>query len=80
MKELVFDYMQKQNRPYNILNVFDNLHGKIKKPILDTVLNELADEGKLTAKDFAKNRVFYLNQENIDVSKETVEELGQKFT
>ena len=54
--------MQKQNRPYNILNVFDNLHGKIKKPVLDTVLNELADEGKLTAKDFAKNRVFYLNQ------------------
>ena len=80
IKEQVFDYMQKQNRPYNLLNVFDNLHGKYKKPVLETVLNELAEEGHLTAKDFSKNRVYYLNQDKIDVSKETVEELGQEFT
>lgn len=38
-KAFVLDYMEKQNRPYNLLNVFDNLHGKIKKPALETILN-----------------------------------------
>jgi hypothetical protein len=42
--------MEKQNRPYNLLNIFDNLHGKIKKPLLETILNELTEEQKLTAK------------------------------
>jgi hypothetical protein len=35
VKPLVKDYMEKQNRPYNLLNVFDNLHGKIKKTLLE---------------------------------------------
>lgn len=34
--------MQKQNRPYNLLNVFDNLHGKVKKAELEIILNELS--------------------------------------
>ncbi len=42
--------MKKQNRPYNLLNVFDNLHGKIKKPELEIILNDLTKEGELEAK------------------------------
>ena len=42
--------MKKQNRPYNLLNVFDNLHGKIKKAELETILNDLAKDGELESK------------------------------
>ena len=42
--------MAKQNRPYNALNVFDNLHGKYKKVTLEATLAELADEDKLSCK------------------------------
>ena len=57
--------MTKQNRPYNALNVFDNLHGKIKKAILENILNDLTDEFKLTCKEFGKNKVYFLNQDNL---------------
>ena len=42
--------MMKQNRPYNLLNVFDNLHGKIKKSLLEAILNDLTEEERLTCK------------------------------
>ena len=35
----ISEYMLKQNRPYSILNVFDNLHGKIPKKILQATLD-----------------------------------------
>ena len=35
--------MSKQNRPYNALNIFDNLHAKHKKVLIETVLSELAE-------------------------------------
>ena len=52
--------MEKQNRPYNALNVYDNLHGKIKKQAIEAILNELTEEGSLTAKEFGKNKLYFL--------------------
>ena len=59
--------MEKQNRPYNLLNIFDNLHGKIKKPILENALDELISENVLVAKDFGKIRIYMLKQDNFKV-------------
>lgn len=42
--------MEKQNRPYNLLNIFDNLQAKIKKPELQTILDQLVEEGQFAAK------------------------------
>ena len=70
--------MQKQNRPYNLLNVFDNLHGTIKKSVLEVALNELAEEQSLTCKEFGKNKVYFLNQNNLQVSKEKVDGLSKE--
>jgi hypothetical protein len=78
-KDFVFDYMEKQNRPYNLLNVFDNLHGKIKKPSLENLLNELTEEGKLTCKEFGKNKVYFLNQGNLNVDKESMDKLAAEY-
>lgn len=40
-ESLILEYMLKQNRPYSVLNIFDNLHGKIKKSDIEKSLNSL---------------------------------------
>lgn len=30
-KKAIGDYMVKQNRPYSLQNVLDNMHGRVKK-------------------------------------------------
>ena len=34
VENTVFEYMKKQNRPYSLIQIFDNLRGKIKKSLL----------------------------------------------
>lgn len=59
---IVFDYMYKQNRPYSMLNVFDNLRATIKKPNVQKILDKLTDIGKLQAKEYGKAKIYLLNQ------------------
>lgn len=68
--------MEKQNRPYNLLNIFDNLHGKIKKPILENALDELIGQNVLVGKDFGKNRIYMLRQDNFKVDTAELEKLN----
>lgn len=51
---IVKDYMLQQNRPYSHLNVFDNLHGIVKKASVPKILNQLSESGVLQRKDFGK--------------------------
>ena len=51
--------MTKQNRPYSLINIFDNLHAAIKKPLLEKILDDLCEESKLRMKDFNKNKDLY---------------------
>lgn len=51
---IIKEYMLKANRPYSHLNVYDNLHGVVKKPSVPKILNQLSDEGILQQKDFGK--------------------------
>lgn len=43
-KETVSQYMLKANRPYSVINVFDNLHRSIAKPVLTKILDDLTQE------------------------------------
>ena len=36
---MVVDYMKKANRPYSLINITDNLHGKIKKKMVEKILD-----------------------------------------
>ena len=38
------DYMVKANRPYSVINVYDNLHRSVSKPLATKVLEILVDE------------------------------------
>eukprot|EP00474_Spongospora_subterranea_P008928 CRZ09386.1 hypothetical protein [Spongospora subterranea] len=64
--EAIKEYMLKTNRPYSHLNVFDNLHGAVKKVLVPKILNQLSDSGVLQQKDFGKVRIYLANQSNFD--------------
>ncbi|KCV70302.1 hypothetical protein H696_02631 [Fonticula alba] len=66
-EQIVLQYFQKQNRPYNLADIFSNLHGAIKKAPLKKVLQSLTDSGHLTMKVYGKQQVFVANQDLIDV-------------
>lgn len=62
-KKLLLQYFKQQNRPYNALQLYDNLHKRIPKPTLDRVLTVLCHPGEgLLAKDFGKLKVYFLDQ------------------
>eukprot|EP00928_Gymnodinium_smaydae_P058140 TRINITY_DN41360_c0_g1_i1.p1 TRINITY_DN41360_c0_g1~~TRINITY_DN41360_c0_g1_i1.p1 ORF type:complete len:535 (+),score=140.89 TRINITY_DN41360_c0_g1_i1:84-1607(+) len=62
MEKTVFDYMQQQNRPYNVQNVFDNLHGAVPKSQVQQLLDALADSGRIAAKVYGKIKVYLVTQ------------------
>lgn len=71
--------MKKQNRPYSLINIFDNLHGKIKKPQVQRILDSLASAGELQVKEFGKAKIYLLNQKNIpDVNQSELDEITKE--
>jgi len=73
----VGEYMKKQNRPYSLINVFDNLRGAHPKPALQLSLERLsADGGFLVGKSYGAQKFFYCKQEIFgDCSSDAVREL-----
>lgn len=61
----VLDYVSRQNRPYNVQNIFDNLHGCVAKPLLMSILDKLVADGRVIAKEYGKAKVFLASQENM---------------
>jgi len=46
LKEIL-EYMKKTNRPYSLQNIFDNMHGKIKKSVMQKALDKLVEKEEL---------------------------------
>ena len=65
-KQCVYDYMKSQNRPYSLINIFDNLHGAVKKSQLQKILDELVSEGSLIVKEY-NTKIYLFNQEKLDI-------------
>ena len=61
-KELVKDYLLKQNRPYNAITIGQNLHNEVGKTDLAKFLDALVSEGVLMSKDYKKLRYYWPNQ------------------
>ena len=60
--------MIRQNRPYSIQNIMDNLRGAIPKKICETVLDTLCEEKVLQLKEYGKAKIYLANQENFPTS------------
>ena len=69
-EKIIFEYMLLKNRPFNALNVHDNLAGSIKKPLIIKILDKLTDSNKLQAKDFSKNKIYLVNQSLLPIGDE----------
>eukprot|EP00826_Nyctotherus_ovalis_P064939 TRINITY_DN9535_c0_g3_i1.p1 TRINITY_DN9535_c0_g3~~TRINITY_DN9535_c0_g3_i1.p1 ORF type:complete len:192 (+),score=57.69 TRINITY_DN9535_c0_g3_i1:92-667(+) len=79
-KARVLNYMKEQNRPYSALNVFDNLHGEIKKTEVQRILDVLVEEGEVKSKDFGKFVIYLFNQDKMPVvSKDEIEKTDKEI-
>ncbi len=54
--------MKRQNRPYSLIQIFDNLRGKIKKPLLQSSIDNLISQQQLQVKEFGKSKIYMCNQ------------------
>lgn len=76
---VVLEYMNAQNRPYSLINVFDNLHGAVKRAALSRVLDALADAGQLKSKVYGKAKIYWPDQAQYgDITDEMVASLQAK--
>ena len=64
-----------QNRPYSLINIFDNLHGNVKKGQLQKILDSLTEEKKLIMKEY-NTKIYLANQDNFpQISEEELNKL-----
>jgi hypothetical protein len=62
-KKLLLQYMKQQNRPYSLLQIFDNLHKRIPKATLERVLTTMSGTGgELLCKEYSKSKIYYMDQ------------------
>jgi 26S proteasome regulatory subunit (ATPase 3-interacting protein) len=55
--------LESTNRPYSTINVFDNLHGAVKKASLQRVLDKLGADGEINEKSCGKSKVYWALQD-----------------
>ncbi|KAF1326949.1 Pairing protein 2 family protein, partial [Globisporangium splendens] len=55
----------KTNRPYSLLNVFENLHRAVAKPALTKILDDLCGKEELASKTYGKTKIYYMNQNKL---------------
>ena len=79
-KQYVYDYMKAQNRPYSLVNIFENLHGAVKKSQLAKILDALVDEGSLIMKEY-NSKIYLFNQDKLEikVSDADIEEIQKEI-
>ncbi|KAH7301395.1 hypothetical protein KP509_23G023500 [Ceratopteris richardii] len=66
---IILNYMNEQNRPLNVQNVADALQKySIKKGIVQKVLDSLADSGKVSAKEYGKQKIYLARQDQFQIS------------
>ena len=68
-----------KNRPYNVQNMVDNLHGKVKKASCQRVLDSMVADKKVCCKEFGKAKIYYADQSQFPAtSKEELEEMDRE--
>eukprot|EP00941_MAST-03F_sp_MAST-3F-sp1_P004770 g4770.t1 len=77
-KKQVSDYLEAQNRPYNLICLYENLHRSIPKPTMKSTLAALTEDGKVVSKPYGKQVVFFPNQSNFAVA--STEDLAEYDT
>jgi len=63
-KKLILLYLRQQNRPYSAIQIYDNLHKRITKPLIERVLNAIcaANDCDLICKEYGKAKIYFIDQ------------------
>lgn len=64
-RKLIKEYMLVQNRPFSAIQVYDNLHHRVGKSVVQRVLDGLSEDGDmkcLAHKDYGKARIYFADQ------------------
>ena len=77
-KKLILQYLRQQNRPYSAIQIYDNLHKRITKPLIERVLNAAcaSNDCDLICKEYGKAKIYFIDQ-NTMTSNYTTAELDQ---
>lgn len=68
-RKLILQYMMLQNRPYSAIQVFENLHQRISKPVVERTLNALCEDGgDLCVKEYGKAKIYFPDQRKLVTS------------
>jgi 26S proteasome regulatory subunit (ATPase 3-interacting protein) len=65
--ETVGNYLRQQNRPYSLIDIFNNLHGAVGKTALQKVLDKLIEDQIIISKSFGKQTVYVVSQTNVAI-------------
>ncbi|GMY18335.1 Homologous-pairing protein 2 [Fagus crenata] len=73
---IVLNYVNEQNRPLNSQNVADALQKfNLKKAAIQKALDNLADNGRISFKEYGKQKIYLARQDQFDIPNN--EELNQ---
>ncbi|KAM0964682.1 hypothetical protein ACFX2C_020701 [Malus domestica] len=65
---IVLNYLNEQNRPLNSQNVADALQKfNLKKAAIQKTLDTLADNGKISFKEYGKQKIYLARQDQFDI-------------
>ncbi|KAM0961376.1 hypothetical protein ACFX15_020215 [Malus domestica] len=65
---IVLNYLNEQNRPLNSQNVADALQKfNLKKAAIQKALDTLADNGKISFKEYGKQKIYLARQDQFDI-------------
>ncbi|KAK3222574.1 hypothetical protein Dsin_009599 [Dipteronia sinensis] len=65
---IVLNYVNEQNRPLNSQNVADSLQKfNLKKAAIQKALDSLADGGKISFREFGKQKIYIARQDQFDI-------------
>lgn len=88
VEDVVFEYLKKQNRPYNVLDIFNNLHKEYGKSAVQRGIDQLVAASKVCEKVYGKQKVYLVNQNLFPVIDESeikimdskIQELSEQLT
>ncbi|KAI3433238.1 uncharacterized protein J3R85_007136 [Psidium guajava] len=67
-EEIVLNFVNEQNRPLNSQNVADFLQKfNLKKAAVQKALDTLADNGRISSKEYGKQKIYLARQDQFDI-------------
>jgi len=80
-EDTILDYLRSQNRPYNVNDIFNNLHKGVAKPAAQKALDTLTAQGCVIEKSYGKQKIYFINQNNVaEVGQEELSSIDAKIS